>query len=141
MAKTPTSRIALYAGLILVALWAVRQLSKPRAVSYDDVTPLPAAPGSEFPTVENPFACNARTLQQFPLRSPPFQPLPGGSEWRGCWPGYHAAGTDTGGATSCRNMYNGKTAPPQKFRRTGDKWYGCTFSVDKELWECPTCER
>lgn len=135
---------ALYAGLGLLLLWLARQtwmVGTPAAGASVSAPPS-ARPviGADVRSRDNPFACSSRTLQQYNLGTlAPLQPTPEGSEWRGCWPGYVGIGSDSGGATVCKNAYNGTTAPPQRFRRTGQKWYGCTFDAQQELWNCPSC--
>lgn len=142
-----TTRWATWIGLGLVLAWLVHHVRRARArrraaaAADGSSTALTAAPGVQHPTIDSPFACSTRTLHKYRLGSlAPLQPPPEGSEWRGCWPGYVGTGSDSGGATGCKNAYNGKLAPPQKFRRTGKQWYGCSFNTEHELWECPTCE-
>ena len=132
----------MYAGLAFVLFWLARQSQQLAMSAMQPVaTATPTAvPGANLPTEDNPFACSTRTLQQFDLGTlAPLQPTPDGSEWRGCWPGYVGTGRDSGGATGCKSAYTGKTAAPQKFRRTGNKWYGCTFNSSREVWSCPSC--
>lgn len=98
-----------------------------------------SAPYPTEKTFDDVTQCTSRTLQQYQLQDAPLQPTEDG-EYYGCFGGYEPAERGPKGAVKCRNKYNGKIAPPQKFKHTGGNWYGCSFNVVGDIWDCPKCE-
>lgn len=144
-------RRALVAGFALLALFAFvhatrlgdavwqRQCDKVRAA----LKPAPEDAWRHlYPpqgTIVDPTACTAATRAQFDMQGAPLMP-PRDKTWYSCWPGYVESARGPRGSTRCENAYNGKQAPPQKFKHTGGHWYGCSFSLQEDSWKCPTCE-
>jgi hypothetical protein len=136
-------------AFVLVALLALRSMFSLGGALASDVslgvarTHAPtAAPAKWYPTqgtLDNVTQCTSRVLQQYQLRDAPLQP-PEDGEYYGCFGGFEPTESGPKGATKCRNKYNGNVAPPQKFKHTGGKWYGCSFNVAGNLWDCPKCE-
>lgn len=145
--KMPSNRTLVAVGLVLLALLAVNYMVKAgfaiRSL-YEDKTSSPVSivlPQSEWQrkTIDVPQTCSTRTLQQFDIGVIPTTPPPDGEYW-GCWPGYEAVAKGPRGAEKCRNVYSGKTSPPQKFKYTGNKYYGCSFDTERDIWACPQCQ-
>jgi hypothetical protein len=142
--KKPSRRSLALFGLFLVAALAASYLWKSgnalRSSSKPSFAPsaFPSTMYPEKPTLDVPHTCTSRTLQQFRLAEAPATAPPDGTYW-GCHQGYDVDKRGPLGATSCKNRYNGKVAPPQKFKHTGKKWYGCSFNAERDLWACPSC--
>lgn len=145
--KPPSKRTIVFVGLALVAALALSYVWKSgKAIRYSDsigntAPPQTAAP-SVYPgrgTLDVPHTCTSRTLQQYRLENAPETDPPNGEFW-GCWPGYEESARGPNGSTMCKNKYSGTTAPPQKFRKTGGKFYGCSFNSVNDVWACPSCE-
>jgi hypothetical protein len=144
--KKPSRKSLVLFGLFLVAVLAVSYMWKSGKAMRDKSSQRPSGSPSPFPvtgypektTLEIPQTCTSRTLQQFQLADAPSTVPPEGVYW-GCHQGYEENERGPLGALSCKNKYNGKVAPPQKFKHTGKKWYGCSFNAEHDLWACPSC--
>lgn len=138
-------------AFVLVALLALRNVvylggsladDAAAAARATEATPSPrptSAPYYAAETIEDVTQCTSRTLQQYQLEGAPLQ-APEDGEYYGCFGGYKVTERGPKGATKCHSKYNGNFAPPQKFKHTGGKWYGCSFNVDGNVWDCPKCE-
>lgn len=135
-------------AFLLVALLALRSIFSLGGALASDVslagarTTAPTSAPTRYPapgTLSDITQCTSRTLQQSSLENAPLQP-PEDGVFYGCFGGHEVAESGPRGATKCRNKFNGNVAPPQKFKHTGGRWYGCSFNVESNMWRCPECE-
>lgn len=137
----------LLVGLALVVILSLKQVGDLTSAIVSSVrtavpehTTLPTRDPypTEFRTIENGVACNARSRMSQPQNAPLMPPKD--DTWFSCWEGSIESARGPRGSTECVGVYNGKKSPPRKFKHMKGQWYGCNFNTEGEgVWECPSC--